>query len=117
MRDVEEEVLGTNHAIIGGRLAEVWRLPVEIREAVRCHHRPRLSKGTPVLAAAVCLANSLCHIKDLGFEGKKIVPDDDAIAMINDAGIEMNEERIDTLLADMDGAMEGLEEFIELLHE
>ncbi len=36
--EVEDEMLGTNHAVVGYFLARRWRLPDYIVEAILCHH-------------------------------------------------------------------------------
>jgi diguanylate cyclase (GGDEF)-like protein len=38
--DLETSQLGFDHALVGGRLAEKWRLPVQLIESTRLHHRP-----------------------------------------------------------------------------
>lgn len=42
--EAEEEVIGINHAELGGRVSEHWNFPVEIRDAIAYHHRPDLLK-------------------------------------------------------------------------
>jgi putative nucleotidyltransferase with HDIG domain len=42
--EAEEEVIGINHAELGGRIAAHWNFPVEIRDAIAYHHRPDLLK-------------------------------------------------------------------------
>jgi len=47
--EAEEEVFGINHAELGGKIAEKWKYPEEIRDAIRYHHRPDLlSEDRPV---------------------------------------------------------------------
>ncbi|SHF44978.1 HDIG domain-containing protein [Desulfacinum infernum DSM 9756] len=57
--DVEMEVLGTDHAQVGARLADRWELPWEIVDVVRHHHLPERSELT--LAYFTFLADVLCH--------------------------------------------------------
>jgi HD-like signal output (HDOD) protein len=58
---VEQTVLGANHAQIGARLLERWKLPAEVVAAVRCHHRPAAAEEHIRLAATVSLANALAR--------------------------------------------------------
>ena len=37
---VERETFGTDHADVGGRLLEVWRMPTPLTQAVSGHHDP-----------------------------------------------------------------------------
>jgi len=54
---VEERLLGIDHARVGGLIAEHWNFPVDLVEAIRFHHAPSLSKVNQRLAAIVNLAN------------------------------------------------------------
>jgi putative nucleotidyltransferase with HDIG domain len=40
--EAEEAILGINHAELGGRIADRWNFPAEIRDAIAFHHRPDL---------------------------------------------------------------------------
>jgi len=40
--EAEEEVLGVNHAGIGGAIAAAWNFPQDIQQAIAFHHRPGL---------------------------------------------------------------------------
>ena len=42
--EAEEEILGINHAEIGGRVASNWNFPQEIIDSITYHHRPDLMK-------------------------------------------------------------------------
>jgi putative nucleotidyltransferase with HDIG domain len=65
--EVEQELLGTDHAVIGGRLLERWSFPQELCEAVRHHHDPLQSKNHAAVAAGVHLADMLAHLVGFGF--------------------------------------------------
>ena len=65
--EVEQELLGTDHAVIGGRLLERWSFPQELCEAVRHHHDPAQARNHPGLAAGVHLADMLAHLVGFGF--------------------------------------------------
>jgi putative nucleotidyltransferase with HDIG domain len=55
--EVENEVLGTNHAEVGARVALHWNLPDELCEAIRLHHQPELAEINPQLVCLVHLAD------------------------------------------------------------
>jgi putative nucleotidyltransferase with HDIG domain len=64
----EAEVFGFTHAQLGARLAEVWRLPSSLGEAIAHHHsHPEEEHGLPHVVAQ---ANNLCRDHGLwcGFE-------------------------------------------------
>ncbi|HAJ27340.1 MAG TPA: hypothetical protein DCG53_08895, partial [Syntrophus sp. (in: bacteria)] len=50
--EAEEEIVGINHADLGGRIAEYWNFPAEIRDAIALHHRPNLIdlEGNPLVS-------------------------------------------------------------------
>ncbi len=41
MSEAERGVLGSDHAEVGGWLAERWGLPADLVEAIACHHKPQ----------------------------------------------------------------------------
>jgi putative nucleotidyltransferase with HDIG domain len=43
--EAEEEILGINHADLGGKIAEHWNFPVEIADAISYHAMDRLYGG------------------------------------------------------------------------
>ena len=67
---VEEEVLGVNHAHAGGYLAVSWNLPDEVTEAIVCHHDPSMAKTFPKIASVVHLSNSICNYLKHGNSGE-----------------------------------------------
>jgi putative nucleotidyltransferase with HDIG domain len=63
----EREVLGMDHAELGGLIAEKWKFPGQIIEAVRFHHTPWLSRGEdPDLVSLIHLANCMALITGIG---------------------------------------------------
>ncbi len=62
--EVEREVLGTDHAEVGGRLLEVWRMPPVLAQAVAGHHDPL---GLDAMAGhLVHLADAVCNQHGIG---------------------------------------------------
>jgi putative nucleotidyltransferase with HDIG domain len=59
--DAEKEVLGTDHAEVGGALLQAWHLPEEIIEAVANHHHP-IVDPRPKLSAVAHVANCVAHL-------------------------------------------------------
>jgi len=56
---VEQEVIGFDHASVGAELLRFWRLPANILDAVACHHRPGQAQESPMSAAIVHIANCI----------------------------------------------------------
>ena len=59
--EAEREVLGADHAEVGGCLLSLWRLPKVIVEGVANHHAP-VAQPRCLLSAVVSLANCLAHL-------------------------------------------------------
>jgi HD-like signal output (HDOD) protein len=66
-RDVAEceyEVLGFHHAELSSAVLERWNLPLEIQQAVACHHEP-FQTGSPLpLASVIAIADRT--VNDMG---------------------------------------------------
>ena len=66
-QEAEKEVLGFDHAEIGGKIAEKWEFPPEIIAAIAFHHEPsRASKELRLLTEVVALANNLAVMVGYG---------------------------------------------------
>jgi len=62
LRDqAEREVLGFDHAEVGGLLIEAWGLPQELSELTRCHHQYQLAQHNKQAALMLALANLLAN--------------------------------------------------------
>jgi signal transduction histidine kinase/HD-like signal output (HDOD) protein len=71
--DVERQVIGLDHMIVGKRLAERWQLPATMREAIWLHgqHPAALPPGvrSPKMVNLITLADSLVRESHLGWSG------------------------------------------------
>ncbi len=54
---IEERVLGYNHCQIGAILAEQWKLPRRLTDAVAFHHHPQLAEGGEMTPYVTHVAN------------------------------------------------------------
>ncbi len=74
--EAEREVLGVDHTEVGAAMAEAWKFPPEIVEAIRRHHSTPFTPPTPVLDA-VALANVVAKTIEtgLGAEGLNFAVD------------------------------------------
>jgi putative nucleotidyltransferase with HDIG domain len=65
--EAEEEVLGINHAELGGKIASHWNFPEDMRDAIVYHHRPDLMPdGGSNSAWLVYLADQACIMMGIG---------------------------------------------------
>jgi len=77
-RDLEEleyETIGWTHTQVGGWLAEYWKLPGTVHEAVRWHHQPSgaMSGSHGDLVALVAVADNLAKVMKIGGSGNPAV--------------------------------------------
>ncbi|ANM31107.1 hypothetical protein ABI59_18285 [Acidobacteria bacterium Mor1] len=61
LEQVEREVLGVDHADVGGFLLHLWGLPAEVVETVAAHHTPPESCLLSEPQCAIYVANRLAH--------------------------------------------------------
>ncbi len=66
VREIEKEVLGLDHAEIGGALAVHWNLPIALSDAIRWHHEPESATISQQLACMVAVSNYLAYLAGLG---------------------------------------------------
>jgi putative nucleotidyltransferase with HDIG domain len=59
--EAEKELLGVQHASVGGRLLIRWNFPVELAAAVTFHHSPGEAGESARFAAYVYLGNMIAH--------------------------------------------------------
>jgi len=64
--EAEEEVIGVNHAELGGEIALIWKFPDEILKAIAFHHRPDLLADGDAVPWIVYLSNQVCHVMGIG---------------------------------------------------
>jgi HD-like signal output (HDOD) protein len=61
----ERELLGFDHAAVGGALARHWRLPPSLVECIEFHHEPARAQAHPLDAAVVHIANSVAVLAEV----------------------------------------------------
>ena len=67
MLEAEEDLLGVQHAEVGARVLELWKLPENLVQAVRFHHQPLVSRPHERLASLVYLGNLLAYLIGQGY--------------------------------------------------
>jgi putative nucleotidyltransferase with HDIG domain len=106
--EVEEELLGLNHAEIGGTIAAAWNFPEDIQLAIAYHHRPDLSPNqeSPV-PWLIHLADQACLMLGIGrgTDGLAYYSLEDAIRRFNLSRTEY-EEGLSRLVKELDSARE-----------
>lgn len=64
--ELEERVIGYNHATVGGFLARTWFLPEDLISAISYHHNPTHAPSYPELACIIHVANGLASLLGIG---------------------------------------------------
>lgn len=70
--EAERELLGIDHAEVGGAIAARWNLPVALTEAIALHHAP--PEGASGVAALIHVADVIAHALDLTGVADDLVP-------------------------------------------
>lgn len=73
--EAERELLGVEHAALGGHIAAHWQLPGALARAIGGHHGPfdALAPMTPALV--VHMADAIAHALDLEGAERELVPE------------------------------------------
>lgn len=64
--ELEEKVIGFNHATVGGFLAKGWNLPGDLVESISYHHAPSRAPNHAELASVIHVANGLASLLGIG---------------------------------------------------
>ncbi len=75
--DAEKNVLGESHAYVGSWLADRWRLPAHLVDAMRHHHAPQDSEVDWPLVAIIHIADKLVRQEGYGHPGDNLTPEID----------------------------------------
>jgi putative nucleotidyltransferase with HDIG domain len=63
-QEAEQEIIGFDHAEVGGELAHRWALPTNLQECIAYHHDPAQAKQNRVETAIVHIANSIAALAE-----------------------------------------------------
>lgn len=82
--EAEQEVLGFNHAMAGGLIAEKWNLPPSLVSVIKYHHRPSGAPDKDLMISAVHLADILSITMGIGIGGDGLyyVLEEDTLTML-----------------------------------
>jgi len=65
-REAEKEVIGIDHAELGGMVAESWKFSPKMVEIIRHHHRPQETSMSEFESAIVYMADTICMMMGIG---------------------------------------------------
>lgn len=64
--ELEERVIGFDHARVGGFLARAWNLPDDLVAAISFHHSPSKAQNRIELSSVIHVANGLAGLVGIG---------------------------------------------------
>ncbi len=74
LHEAESNIMGWDHAEVGGALLRKWNLPAQMVEGVRYHHSPSSAPNFPLEAAITHVADIVVQTLELGSSGERYVP-------------------------------------------
>jgi putative nucleotidyltransferase with HDIG domain len=76
----ERQIIGYDHAEVGGALARKWNLPLLLVECIACHHNIKSAQRYPRETALVHMANIIAQMAELDTLDPEDVPPIDPLA-------------------------------------
>lgn len=74
LHEAEKRVLGFDHQQVAAAVMQQWRFPVNLTQAVGCHHQPESADTARQEACVVHLADHLVNALQIGSSGERHVP-------------------------------------------
>ena len=71
--DSEKNHFNTTHSSVGSWMARKWRFPASLIDVIEYHHKPQLTKNTPLESSIVHLADIMVRARGYGFPGDNFV--------------------------------------------
>ncbi len=65
-REAEEEIIGIDHAELGGMVAESWKFSPKMVEIIKNHHNPQASAISGFESSIVYMADTICMMMGIG---------------------------------------------------
>ncbi len=114
IRDVEEGILGVDHAVVGKWVAEKWKFPPQLTHAILMHHQPQAENEYPELVSIVHGADVFARIKKIGSGGDDQIPSLKKEAWVI---LKLNPKDLDEIYAQIDEEMNNARSFFEALRK
>ncbi len=114
LHHAERDIFGTDHCRIGSMLAEKWRLPLQLVEAINYYPNPGLANFNPTLVSLVHLGNYIARKKRCGDPGDLVVPrvSEDAKKILKITQVD-----IDQILRSSQSELEKVDDLLDKLQE
>ncbi len=108
---LEEKTIGFNHAQLGAVLAEQWKLPQRLSEAIAFHHNPQASESEDLVAQIIHISN---------YVSKKTFYDDEEQYLVGEISegvldyMEIDESSLESLSDDLREEYSKAETFMQM---
>lgn len=112
IRDAEQQLLGFDHASVGGIVADKWNLPPILIKVIRFHHNPPQANESMRMVAIIHFSDILCRTLSMGSGGDAKVP------CINEESwklLGLNKQIIKNLLLEMEQEVAKANTFLPLM--
>jgi putative nucleotidyltransferase with HDIG domain len=112
--EAEEEVIGVDHAELGGEVARIWKFPDEILKAIAFHHRPDLLTDGDTVPWIVYLANQVCHLMGIG-----VGTDALSYRAVGDVAgrLSLKQRDLEDMMAELHLKLQGAKELVSIVSE
>ncbi|MFQ5471015.1 MAG: HDOD domain-containing protein [Gammaproteobacteria bacterium] len=80
LSNIENEIMGFNHAEVGEALFRKWKLPESTIDSIANHHTPDQAKDSPLGAAIVHIADSMAKAEEMPYVPEENLPHINEIA-------------------------------------
>ncbi len=107
----ERDVLGVDHALLGGALTKQWNFPDPIVTAIAFHHNPEQASRDKALTNLVALANLLCMSMGLGSGAVGLAAPAHS-GLLQEVGLKSRD--LDRLLLELKDILEQAQEMLNL---
>lgn len=108
--EAEQQILGFDHAVVGGRVAAKWNLPDELVEAIANHHTPNLSLHNPKLTSIVHVSDAASMSMGIGLGGDGMLYPFDGFAT---ELLDLTEEIVEQTMAEVIDSLADAETMVE----
>jgi len=113
IEQAEKEILGMDHASIGKKVLQSWKLPGHLGKTIGFHHEPQYSYAdTKRDTAIIYLSDLICKLKRIGFDGDTVIPKLRSEAFKT---LGFKKEDIKEIAKDVDEELKKAEDFIKLI--
>ncbi len=114
LHHAEREIFGTDHCRVGAMLAERWKIPLQLVEAINYYPNPGLANFSPTLVSLVHVGNYIARKKRCGDPGDLVVP---KISEDVKKILKITQTDIDAYLRAAQAELDKVEDLLEKLQE